>query len=188
MPCSSQIFTLRSICLDQEIDHKDKINKVSSLLSTGELSLQNDFDEEILIIILEALESLSKNERDRCNNGYIDFCSLFINDKNQRVQWQAIRVITNLVNEDYDFEQIVEKLLVAARNQSELIRWTAAIAFGKILALPQYQNGLLYGQLLQIYHSERQKMVYREYQKILRLDEDRKIYKRKKNFIFTNKL
>ncbi|MDR1263113.1 MAG: hypothetical protein LBK46_06450 [Oscillospiraceae bacterium] len=133
-------------------------------LSIDGLSTLSGLTDKDLVIILEAMEEVSRSEPALSDMAWLAFAEKYVISDNNTLKREASRVIGNIA--PLFAEQLgglVSKLLANSGNEGTVVRWGSGYALGRIILIPQYAKSDLYEKLTSIAESEQENGVKNQY-------------------------
>lgn len=118
---------------------------------------------------LEAVEMLTGEKRVKLGKEYLSFAKRFILSENNSCKREASRIVGNMAA-DYPemLDDAVPALLVNARSDGTVVRWSSAYALSRIVLLDRFSCSDLVRTVKDIYETETESGVKNQYAKALK--------------------
>ena len=115
-------------------------------------------------LVLAALEEMTRLAPEHCDKGFIALALPYLSHKAPGLRREAARIIGNLAQHaPDDVEPCLPALLQLASSEGTVLRWAAAYALGRIVALPAYAHTPLYDTVRTLAQTENNSGVQKQY-------------------------
>ena len=113
---------------------------------------------------LEAIEESTRTQPERATPDWMAFAQQHLASPSPGIQREAARIAGNLAARFPDaLEGAIPLLLAMAQAEGTVLRWAAAYALGRMVALPTYANGTLIEQVRLLAQQEENNGVKQQY-------------------------
>src|SRR5689334_21249265 len=132
---------------DKSIKSKEKTATLGQWLLNGSLPADEllafaaKAKDAVKANCIEALEYASKKNPVVVDETVLEFVTKTLAEKAPRIKWESAKVIGNMAHLFPEkLEKPVEKLLLQAKHEGTVVRWSAAFALGEIVKLKTRLN------------------------------------------------
>lgn len=161
---------------DKDIKNKEKTETLASWLIDGKLKTEEwlyyaqKAKDPAKATCMEAMEFASKQKPAIVDLKCFDFVCASLTDKAPRIKWESARVIGNVAKLfPLKLEVAVTNLLNNTEHPGTVVRWSAALALGEILALKTKLNKDLLPAIEAICEREEKNSIKKIYAKAIKL-------------------
>lgn len=160
---------------NKQLKPKEKTQALADAILDGELPIHSVMDFAMnakppaVAACMEAFEYATKQSSSAASLDLLHWAQHHLNAKASRLRWESAKVIGNIAHlYPEELELAVESLLVNTKDDSTVVRWSAAYALTQIFGLPPYANDSFRNQLLSIQQSEEKESIRKMYAKALK--------------------
>lgn len=137
-----QHTSIESIFSDKSIKPKQKTEMIASWLANQSLPVDellafaSSQKDPIKATCIEALEFVTKENPAFADEMVLDFAIRSLQEKAPRIKWESAKVIGNIATQFPSLaSKAIPNLLVNAKFDGTVVRWSSAFALGEILKL-----------------------------------------------------
>lgn len=113
---------------------------------------------------IEALEYATKQNVQIADESVFAFVTKMLTDKAPRVKWESARVIGNIAPQfPTKLTKAIAHLLINAKDNGTVVRWSSSYALGEILKLKTKHNKTLLPTVEAIYEEEQDNAIKKKY-------------------------
>lgn len=163
-------MTIAEIFGDKELKSKQRTETLGGLLigkeiSVGELiKFARDVKDPVKATCIEAMEIATKKNPAVATVEGFSFVVESLNSPSPRVRWESARVIGNTAHIfSRKLDKAIDLLLINAKDEGTVVRWSAAYALGEILKLESKQNDKLLPAIKRLASSEEKDSIRKVY-------------------------
>jgi HEAT repeat protein len=164
-------MNLENIFTDKSIKGKDKTLMICNWLLEDHLPVNvllafaENKKSTMKATCIEAIEQASKKDSKIVNESTFLFVIKSLSEKEPRVKWESARVIGNTAHLfESKLEMAIDNLLLNAKHEGTVVRWSAAYALGEIIKLKTKYNIQLIEHVTQIIEAEEKNSIRKIYQ------------------------
>ena len=164
-------MNLVSVLEDVRLKKDEKRKEIINSLNNKEFTIKeinifkNILDERDLIIVLEAMEVVTRKNPHIADLKWLEFVEEYIIADSNNLKRESSRIVGNIAHLfPNNLKNVIEKLLVNSLDKGTVIRWSSAYALSRIIIIPVYAQSELYNTLLKIYEKEAESGVRGQYQ------------------------
>ncbi|MDR0819889.1 MAG: HEAT repeat domain-containing protein [Oscillospiraceae bacterium] len=153
---------------DKSIKSTDKREQIANAIRAGEISVKDirtaGFDEKKTGIILEAMESVSRDNSDVVDIEWLSYAEAYISSSSNSLKREAARVVGNIAGLFPDsLDDSIKMLIENTKNDGTVVRWGSAYALGRIILIPKYADSELFDVLTDLAERETESGVKNQY-------------------------
>ena len=113
---------------------------------------------------LEVIEAASRDNPTAVTESDFNLAMQFIDSENNAQKREASRVVGNgAAAFPEKLDEVIPKLLKNTKNTGTVVRWSAAYALGRIVALPEYANSDLFDTVTKLAAAETDNGIKNQY-------------------------
>ncbi len=168
-------MNLSSLLSNKTIKAKEKSVRLASAILNDHVSqdelitLAGNSKDSVKAICMEALEIVTRQQPDSCSEKVFDFALTCLDNKGNRVKWEAAKIISRLVvYYPHKNAAAVKKLLANSNDESTVVRWSVAKALSAILQLKTALNKSLKPRIEKLMVKETKRSIVKIYLEGLR--------------------
>ncbi len=163
-------MTVEDLLSDKSLKPKEKTEQISHWLLTGEISI-----EELTSVAeqqkdpakgtcIEAIEFATRQQPAVANEQLLIYVTGTLSSKAPRIKWESAKVIGNIAHLfSKQLGKTAEQLLLNAKHEGTVVRWSAAFALGEILKLQSPLNKKLIPKVKQCCEEEEKNSIRKIY-------------------------
>ncbi len=166
---------LSEIFEDKTLKPKQKVEVVSKLLlkkslSCDELvSFAKKSKDPVKASCIEAIEFATKSNPAIADEGVLDFATTSLKEKAPRIKWESAKVIGNIATRfPVQLDNAMKLLLINAKADGTVVRWSAAFALGEIYKLKSPLNKKLLPAIEKLISEEEKNSIRKIYKDALK--------------------
>ena len=141
---------INTLLSDKTIQPKEKTEKLSLLIKTGEISVAQLIEyasiskDPIKATCIEALEFATQKDPSLLGKSGFEFVIDQLSAKAPRIKWESAKVIGNTAKQhNKSLDKAIVNLLINSEHEGTVVRWAAAFALGEIIKLKTAHNKVL---------------------------------------------
>lgn len=138
---------INTLLSDKTIQPKEKTEKLSLLIKTGEISVAQLIEyasiskDPIKATCIEALEFATQKDPSLLGKSGFEFVIDQLSAKAPRIKWESAKVIGNTAKQhNKSLDKAIVNLLINSEHEGTVVRWAAAFALGEIIKLKTAHN------------------------------------------------
>lgn len=166
-----QHTSIESVFSDKSIKPKEKTELIASwltneLLPVDELiAFASSQKDPIKATCIEAIEFVTKENPAFANEMIVDFACNSLLEKAPRIKWESAKVIGNCAAALPSMAiQAIPNLLLNAKHEGTVVRWSSAFALGEILKLKLENHAELLQTIEKLRDEEEKPSIQKIYQ------------------------
>ncbi|MBK9636783.1 MAG: hypothetical protein IPO63_02855 [Bacteroidetes bacterium] len=140
-------MTIDDLLKDKAIKPKEKTEIISNWILEKSLSIdeliayaENQKD-PVKATCIEAIEYATKQNSNIADETALTFVTITLTAKAPRIKWESAKVIGNIAHLfPTKLKKSIDNLLINARHEGTVVRWSSAFALGEILKLKTKHN------------------------------------------------
>jgi hypothetical protein len=153
---------------DKSIKSTEKREQIAKAIIIGSITVKDlktyEFDEKKAGIVLEAMESISRDNLGVIDKEWLNYAESYISSSSNSLKREASRVVGNIAHLFPDsLDDAIKMLMDNTKNDGTVVRWGSAYALGRIILIPKYTNGKLFDVLTDLAERETENGVKNQY-------------------------
>lgn len=169
------MIDLAELFKDKSIKPKEKIEQISQLILTGELSPVELIDYAMKAkdpekaSCMEAFEFATRTDKNIASEIILVFAVDGLSAKAPRLKWESAKVIGNAATLfPKKLDKAINGLLINTQDAGTVVRWASAYALGEILKLKTKHQAQILERVKEILGSEEKNSIKKIYQAALK--------------------
>jgi hypothetical protein len=168
-------MNINKIISDKSMKPKEKLDKLCKNLLENKITIQElmEFTENVKDPIkatcIESIEFASSKVPEIVNQKCFDFIVENLTSKAPRIKWECAKIIGNTAHLFKNkLENAVKHLLENASYEGTVVRWSAALALGKIMELKTKHNENILKEIPKLLKKEDKNNIKKMYEEAIR--------------------
>ena len=163
-------MTIKQIIDDKSLKRLEKRNALVEGIINGSFDFSavsaacSLLPEKKISLLLEAIEEVSRSKEVALEEEYLKLSERYILSSDPSCKREASMIVGNLaVAFPEKLDRAITALLQNTDDDGTVIRWASAYALSRIVIIPQYARGPLFGQISHLYEKEKESGVKNQY-------------------------